>query len=166
MNGAKTNPWTAVSSTHTGQALGLHGSCSESGACASARCSPPVAPFPPQPPQQLALLCSAGSLVLPCSSTSPTRTCPSLGLWPSRTGLQLLTKARWRSPGSRACCFLACMGSQTTQDRTATRVNAAAVLPSSSSDWSRHPDLPAFRSSITPPTNASGLRNEAHLTIS
>jgi hypothetical protein len=32
--------------------------------------------------------------------------------------------------------------------------NAAAVLPSSYSAWSRHPDLPTFRSSITPPTNA------------
>src|SRR5580698_4440219 len=40
----------------------------------------------------------------------------------------------WRSPGSRACCFLACAGSQTTQDRTATRDNAAAVLPSSYSE--------------------------------
>ena len=33
--------------------------------------------------------------------------------------------------------------------------NAAAVLPSSYTPWSRHPDLPVFRSSITPPTNAS-----------
>jgi hypothetical protein len=41
--------------------------------------------------------------------------------WPSRTGLDRQTKACWRSPGSRACCFSACAGSQTTQDRTATR---------------------------------------------
>jgi len=33
--------------------------------------------------------------------------------------------------------------------------DAAAVLPSSYSEGSRHPVLPAFRSSITPPTNAS-----------
>src|SRR5271156_1228776 len=33
--------------------------------------------------------------------------------------------------------------------------NAAAVLPSSYSEWSRHPDLRAFRSSIAPPTDAS-----------
>jgi len=33
--------------------------------------------------------------------------------------------------------------------------NAAAVLPSSISEGIRHPDLPALRSSITPPTNAS-----------
>src|SRR5579859_5356733 len=32
------------------------------------------------------------------------------------------------------------------------RSNAAAVLPSSSSEWSRHPDLPPFRNSITRPT--------------
>ena len=32
------------------------------------------------------------------------------------------TKACWRSPGSRACCFSACAGSQTTQDRQSTRV--------------------------------------------
>jgi eukaryotic-like serine/threonine-protein kinase len=31
------------------------------------------------------------------------------------------TKAYWRSPGSRACCFSACAGSQTTQDRQSTR---------------------------------------------
>src|SRR5882724_9816499 len=34
-------------------------------------------------------------------------------------------------------------------------INAAAVLPSSYSEWSRHPDLRAFRSSIAPPTDAS-----------
>jgi hypothetical protein len=33
--------------------------------------------------------------------------------------------------------------------------SAAAVLPSSISEGSRHPVLPAFRSSITPPTKAS-----------
>src|ERR1035437_9552512 len=33
--------------------------------------------------------------------------------------------------------------------------SAAAVLPSSYSEWSRHPDLRAFRSSIAPPTDAS-----------
>jgi hypothetical protein len=44
--------------------------------------------------------------------------------------------------------------------------NAAAVLPSSSSEWSRHPVLPAFRSSIAPPTDASGLRFKKHLAMS
>src|SRR2546426_7179121 len=44
------------------------------------------------------------------------------------------TKACWRSPGSRACCFSACAGSQTTQDRQLTRDGVAAVLPSSYSE--------------------------------
>ena len=49
----------------------------------------------------------------------PARACPPFGLWPSRTGLDRQTKACWmRSPGSRACCFLARAGSQTTQDLT------------------------------------------------
>src|SRR6266851_2023285 len=34
-------------------------------------------------------------------------------------------------------------------------IGVAAVLPSSYSEWSRHPDLRAFRSSIAPPTDAS-----------
>jgi hypothetical protein len=34
-------------------------------------------------------------------------------------------------------------------------INVVAVLPSSYSEWSRHPDLRAFRSSIAPPTDAS-----------
>ena len=33
-----------------------------------------------------------------------------------------LGQALQRSPGSRACCFSACAGSQTTQDRLITRV--------------------------------------------
>src|SRR6516225_6149076 len=34
-------------------------------------------------------------------------------------------------------------------------ISVAVVLPSSYSEWSRHPDLRAFRSSIAPPTDAS-----------
>src|ERR1035437_5164549 len=82
---------------------------------------PRLCPSLPQPPRKVALPCSAGSQVLRHSPTSPARTCPPCGLWPSRTGLDRQTKACWRSPGSRACCFPACAGSQTTQDRTATR---------------------------------------------
>jgi len=52
------------------------------------------------------------------SPTSPVRSCPPCGLWPSQTGLGRWTKTCTRSPGSRACCFSACAGSQTTQDRT------------------------------------------------
>jgi hypothetical protein len=90
------------------------------------RCSPPAAPFPPRPPQKVAFPCSVGSQVLRHSPTSPARACPPFGLWPSRTGLRMFSEACWRSPGSRACCFAACAGSQTTQDRAATRDNAAA----------------------------------------
>jgi hypothetical protein len=97
------------------------GTCSSrsvSGACGIERCSPRPVPFPPQPPQKVSLPCSAGSQVLRHSPTSPARACPPFGLWPSRTGLDCQTKACWRSPGSRACCFSACAGSQTTQDLT------------------------------------------------
>src|SRR5437588_9159389 len=72
-----------------------------------------------------------GSTVVRHSPTSPERSRPHFGLWPSRTGLDRSTKTYRRSPGSRACCYSACAGSKTTQDRIATRVNAAAVLPSS-----------------------------------
>jgi hypothetical protein len=44
-------------------------------------------------------------------------------------------------------------------------ISAAAVLLSSYSEWSRRPDLRAFRSSIAPPTDASGLRFKKHLTM-
>jgi hypothetical protein len=97
---------------------GTCSSRSESGACGIERCSPRPVPFPPQPPQKVSLPCSAGSQVLRHSPTSPARACPPFGLWPSRTGLDCQTKACWRSPGSRACCFSACAGSQTTQDLT------------------------------------------------
>ena len=112
------------------------------------------------------LRCSVGSQVLRRSPTSPARACPSYGSVPSRTGLRRLPKARWRSPGSRACCFSACAGSNDyagPDDRS--RVTQPPVLPSSYSEGSRHPDLPAFRSSITPPTDASVLRFGTHLAM-
>jgi hypothetical protein len=118
----------------------------EAGACAVERCPPSSVPLPPQPPRKVALPCSAGSQVATASPTSTARACPRCGLWPSRTGLDRQTKACWRSLGSRACCFSACAGSQTTQDRQPLAICAAAVLPSSYSEWSQHPDLRAFRS--------------------
>src|SRR5438445_10209934 len=42
-------------------------------------------------------------------------------------------------------------------------INVAAVLPSSYSEWSRHPYLLAFRISIAPPTDASGLHFHKHI---
>jgi hypothetical protein len=65
-----------------------------------------VCAFPPQPPPKIALPCSAASQVLRHSPSSPARACLPFGSWPSRTGLGRSTKACWRSPGSRACCFL------------------------------------------------------------
>src|SRR5690348_6142992 len=46
------------------------------------------------------------------------------------------------------------------------RDSVAAVLPSSISERSRHPDPSAFRSSIARPTGASGLRFTRHLAMS
>ena len=57
------------------------------------------------PPEQC-----AAQRTLQRSPTSPTRTCPHCGLRPSRTGLPQLAKACWRSPGSRACCFISVRG--------------------------------------------------------
>src|SRR6185503_6820708 len=51
----------------------------------------------------------------------------------------------------------------TTQDRTATRVYAAAVLPSSYSPWSRHPDPRFYEAqSPGPPMPRSTLRHTPH----
>ena len=59
-----------------------------------------------------------------------------------------------RSPGSRACCFSACAGSQTTQSRPATReFSRSVVLPSRSGIRSASLVIP-FRSSIARPTDA------------
>src|SRR5713226_7784214 len=45
------------------------------------------------------------------------------------------------------------------------RNSVAAMLPSSISEGSRHPDPSAFRSSIARPTGTSGLRFTRHLTV-
>jgi hypothetical protein len=90
------------------------------------------------------------------SPTSPARTRPPFGLRPSRTGLDLATKTYRRSPGSRACCFSACAGSTDyAGPKQLLAINAAVVLPSSSTERSRHPNTSAFRSSIAPPTDTS-----------
>src|SRR5260370_7339326 len=99
---------------HTVQPLGHAFSRSVSGACAAERCSPSSVPFPPQPPQKVALPCSAGSQVLRHSPTSPARTCPPFGLWPSRTALHPHTKPPSRSPRSHHCCSSSSPGSQPT----------------------------------------------------
>ena len=61
---------------------------------------------------------------------------PPSGFAPSRTGLvPLRAEALQRSPRSRACCFSACAGSKTTQDRLLARdYRETAVLPSSNQE--------------------------------
>jgi hypothetical protein len=92
------------------------------------------------PPEQC-----AAQRTLRHSPTSPARACSPFGLKPSRTGLHRLMKAHWRSPGSRACCFLSVRGlSRLRRTGQSLAINATAVLPSSCSLGSRHPDLRFF----------------------
>src|SRR5664280_2161869 len=62
MDGVRANPDCGRLHAHR-QTLEHAYPCSESGACAPERCSPPAAPFPPQPPRKVSLRCSAGSQV-------------------------------------------------------------------------------------------------------
>ena len=68
---------------------------------------------------------------------------------------------------SRFSCmlFLSVRGFLDYAGPTATRADVAAVLPSSISERSRHPDPSAFRSSIARPTGTSGLRFRGQLTL-
>jgi|ERR1700674_1072931 len=145
---------------------GTCGFRSVSEACVIERCFPLPAPFPPRPPQLVALPCSAGSQVLRRSPTSPARACPPFGSWPSRTGLAHTTKAHWSSPGSRACVSQRARVLRLRRTEQPLASSVAAVLPSSISERSRHPDPSAFRSSITRPTGTSGLRFRGQLTLS
>ena len=97
---------------YSAQPLGLL-SRSVSGECKVSRRSPWSAVFPPPPPPRVAPLGSAASSVLHRSPTPPPPTRPQYGFWPSRTGL-LYGQARGRSPGTRACCVSACLGSSIT----------------------------------------------------
>src|SRR5271157_874368 len=139
---------------------------SVSAACVIERCFPLPAPFPPRPPQLVALPCSAGSQVLRHSPASPARACPPFGSWPSRTGLD---------PQARRTGDLPVLVHVVSQRARVLRLrrtgqplafNAAAVLPFSISEGSRHPDPSAFRSSIARPTGTSGLRFRGQLTLS
>ena len=140
--------------SHTGQSLEHWCPALCRGGCGTERCSPWPAPFSPQPPPKIALLCSAGSSILWRGPTPPERARPHCGFAPSRTGLvPFRDEALQRSPGSRACCFSACAGSPTTQDRLFARVyRDTAALPSSirkeSASW-----FCVFRSSIALPTD-------------
>ena len=108
---------------------------------------------PPLPPPRIAPLCSAASRVLRRSPTPPARTHPDCGYSPSRIGL--IAQAHWRSPGSRAYCFSACLGSSTTPGPFPARELApdnGVAFPLT--EKGRHPVL-RFRSSIAQPTGAS-----------
>jgi hypothetical protein len=107
-----------------------------SGWCWLEQCSPWPAPFSPQAPPKIALPCSSGSSIVWRGPTPPKRARPPCGFTPSRTGLvPFRAEALQRSPGSRACCFSACAGSSTTQDRLLARVyRETAVLPSSNQE--------------------------------
>ena len=100
------------------------------------RCSPWPAPFSPQAPPKITLLCSSGSSIVWCGPTPPERACLPCGLAPSRTGLlPFRAEALQRSPGSRACRFSACAGPQTTQDQLLARdYRETVVMPSSNQE--------------------------------
>jgi len=123
--------------SHTAQSLGHFVPRAVSGGRVWVeRCSPGPAPCSPQAPPKIALLCSSGSSIRWRGPTPPERARPPCGFAPSRTGLlPLRAEALQRSPGSRACCFSACAGSSTTQDRLLARVyRETAVLPSSNQE--------------------------------
>jgi hypothetical protein len=74
-------------------------------------------------------------------------------LSPSRTGL--LAQTPWRSPGSRAHCFLTCLGSSTTPSLDATRdLTQRASLAFPQAPKGRHSDI-HFRGSIPQPASTS-----------
>ena len=85
--------------------------------------------------------------------TPPARTCPQYGIKPFQTGLSV-RQARWRSPGSRACCFSACAGSQTTQGQLAARDSATSRVAFPVGETVGVPGSKPFRSSIARPTDA------------
>jgi len=138
-----------------------------SGGCWVERYSPWPAPFSPQAPPKIALLCSSGSSILWRGPTPPERTRPPCGFAPSRTGLvPFRAEALQRSPGSRACCFSACAGSKTTQDRLLARdYRDTAVLPSSNQERVGVLSL-RFSKLNSPAHRYPCLRFERHLAMS
>jgi len=126
-----------------------------SGACAIERCSPSSVPFPPQPPPKVASLVRLvhryyGTVRL-LRHVHVRRAAyglrgPALIVRPRRAG-DLPVLVHVVSQRARVLRL------RRTEQPLA--ISAAAVLPSSYSEWSRHPDLRAFRSSIAPPTGAS-----------
>ena len=147
-----------IGATHASQSLGHASPALKSGTCWMDQRSPWPAAFLPQPPPKVALLCSAGSLVVRRSPTPPPRACPPYGIAPSRTGLPT-SQARRRSPGSRACCFLSVRGvSDYAGFRRHSRVAHRRMWPSPYVHKVGIPER-SFRSSIPgPPMPLSTLR--------
>jgi hypothetical protein len=137
-----------------------------SGECGRKRCSPWPAPFSPQAPPKMALHASSASSILGRGPTPPERARLPGGFAPSPTGLAPLpAEALQRSAGSRACCFSACAGSKTTQDRWLARVlrQPSCCLPPSGER--RHPNF-AFFEAQYPAHRYPGLRFKPHLAMS
>ena len=113
--------------------------------------------FPPRPPPKVAPLCSAGSSVLRRSPTPPRRSRPPFGLWPSRTGLDLVDQD---APGGLP--VLVHVVSQRARVLRLRRTDQPLAISAACrcclpplAERSRHPDPSAFRSSIARPTDTS-----------
>ena len=76
------------------------------------------------------------------------RACPPFGLWPLRTGLDLLTRRAGDLPVIVHVVSQRARVLRLRRTEQPLANNVAAVLPSSYSERSRHPDPSAFRSSI------------------
>ena len=89
------------------------------------------------------------------SPTPLRRACPLYGVTPFRTDLDSgRVEKPQRSPGSRACCFSACAGSQTTQGQLAARDSATSRVAFPVRETVGVPGPIPFRSSIARPTDA------------
>ena len=91
--------------SHSAQSMGHAFPRSVSGLCQIERCSPWPAPFSPQAPPKIALLCSSGSSIVWRGPTPPERACPPCGFGPSQTGLVPL-RGRGAPEVSRFSCML------------------------------------------------------------
>jgi hypothetical protein len=134
------------------------GTCSSrsvSGACGIERCSPRPVPFPPQPPPKVSL-----RVRLVHRYYGTVRLLQHVHVRRAACGLRgpaLIAKPR-RAGDLPVLVHVVSQRARVLRLRRTGQPlanNAAAVLPSSYSEWSRHPDLRAFRSSIAPPTDAS-----------
>jgi hypothetical protein len=103
-----------------------------SGSCCPEPCFPWPSAFSPSPPPLPRLappLCLGFSSILCLGPTPHRHGRPDCGLrLPEPLPPQVGGDQPARYPGSRACCFSACAGSQTTGDPTAPRIGGAASV--------------------------------------